>query len=183
MIGILDYLERENIPALLISVDFEKCFDMVEKDALIGSMQFFNIGKTFIEWILLLYESFESCTINSGFTSGWFQTTRAIHQVAPWVVNFFLICTEVLALQLQSNERIKPIVLCATISHLLAQYADYMDHFTTYDASSLQAIIDTDVYLNIFNVIDSRPLIHVNGPYWPLCDIMTFVRSFDHLDP
>ena len=48
LIDILDFVEREQI-----AVDFEKCFNIVETRALIGPMEYFNIGDDFYSWILI----------------------------------------------------------------------------------------------------------------------------------
>ena len=41
ILDLIEYTENENIPALLISVDFEKCFDRIEWQAVKGALNFF----------------------------------------------------------------------------------------------------------------------------------------------
>ena len=75
IIDIIDYVEKENISALYISIDFEKCFDTNEYNAIEGTMLFFNFGDFMIKMFRTLYCEFQTCTCNNGNTSQWFPTT------------------------------------------------------------------------------------------------------------
>ena len=83
MIDILEYLEKEDMAVLIISVDFEKAFDSLEHDSIWMTFRYFGFGENFIQWIQLLSNKFELCTENNGHVSDWFMPTRAIHQVCP----------------------------------------------------------------------------------------------------
>ena len=48
---IMDYTVEENIPGLLIFIDFEKAFDSVEWDFLFKCLEAFNFGSDFLHWI------------------------------------------------------------------------------------------------------------------------------------
>ena len=48
---IMDYTVEENIPGLLIFIDFEKAFDSVEWDFLFKCLEAFNFGSDFLRWI------------------------------------------------------------------------------------------------------------------------------------
>ena len=114
----------------MISIDFEKCFDTIEKDAIIGSMRSFGISEQFIQWGMLLYEGFQQCTVKNGTTSDWFYPSRAIHQGCPISSYLFLLCAQILALQLTANVKIKGILIAVEVIHLLPQFADDTDIFT-----------------------------------------------------
>ena len=47
----MDYTVEENIPGLLIFIDFEKAFDSVEWDFLFKCLEDFNFGSDFLRWI------------------------------------------------------------------------------------------------------------------------------------
>ena len=47
----MDYTVEENIPGLLIFIDFEKAFDSVEWDFLFKCLEAFNFGSDFPHWI------------------------------------------------------------------------------------------------------------------------------------
>ena len=48
---IMDFTVKENIPGLLIFVDFQKAFDSLECDFLLSFLEAFNFGRDFIHWV------------------------------------------------------------------------------------------------------------------------------------
>ena len=69
LIDIINDVEQEQINALYISIDFEKCFDTVEYVAIEGAIQFFNFGPYMISIFKLLCNQFQTCVVNNGHTS------------------------------------------------------------------------------------------------------------------
>ena len=55
MLDLLTFVEQEQIPAVLIAVDFEKCFDSINHDALFQSLRYFNISEYYISWVMMVY--------------------------------------------------------------------------------------------------------------------------------
>ena len=49
---IMDFTVKENIPGLLIFVDFQKAFDIIEWDFLVSCLEAFNFGRDFIHCVL-----------------------------------------------------------------------------------------------------------------------------------
>ena len=49
---IMDFTVKENIPGLLIFVDFQKAFDSLEWDFLVSCLEAFNFGRDFIHCVL-----------------------------------------------------------------------------------------------------------------------------------
>ena len=49
---IMDFTVKENIPGLLIFVDFQKAFDSIEWDFLVSCLVAFNSGRDFIHCVL-----------------------------------------------------------------------------------------------------------------------------------
>ena len=54
-IDVLHYFKRNDIPGLVLSIDFEKAFDKVESEFLYFVMKKFGFEEKFIRWIRLLY--------------------------------------------------------------------------------------------------------------------------------
>ena len=55
LISIIEYCEENDLPALLISIDFEKAYDYVEWPAVEYAFKFFNLGEKMIHYVKTLY--------------------------------------------------------------------------------------------------------------------------------
>ena len=56
----------ENIPGLLLFMDFQKAFDSVEWNFLYESLKMFNFGEKFFRWVKTFYNNIQSCVRNNG---------------------------------------------------------------------------------------------------------------------
>lgn len=139
---IINYADSENIEAVILSIDFEKTFNRVKISCLVGSLKIFNFGENLIRWTPLLYKNFESCTLNSGFISQLFHSTRGLHQGCPAWASYFILVAEIWGVQLCSNPKIQGISILHT-AFTLSQYADDMVVFSICTHTSLNAIVDT----------------------------------------
>ncbi|KAL9950435.1 hypothetical protein ACROYT_G042930 [Oculina patagonica] len=79
---VMDYTVEENIPGLMIFIDFKKAFDSVEWDFLLKCLEAFNFGPDFIRWVKTFYKNIQSCTINNGTT-----TKYGLKSVRYWAAN------------------------------------------------------------------------------------------------
>ena len=141
MIDVLQYLEKEQIPALLLVIDYEKCFDSLSHEALEQSLRYFNVGNNFIGLVLMLYNGFEFCVINNGRWSGYQKQSRGVHQGSALSGPLFLFPAEILARNLCKNTKIKPVEICG-LQEQLEQYADDTSIWSMYSAESINAIIE-----------------------------------------
>lgn len=62
----LHYLEENNMPGLLMLIDFEKAFDSVSWEFIFNVLNFFNFGKYFIGWIKTMFNDIKLCVIQNG---------------------------------------------------------------------------------------------------------------------
>ena len=69
---IMDFTAKKSIPGLMIFIDFEKAFDSVEWDILRYCLESFNFGPNFIHWVKTFYRNIQSCVINNGLSSEYF---------------------------------------------------------------------------------------------------------------
>ena len=60
---IMDFTAKENIPGLLLFIDFQKAFDSVEWEFLIESLKKFNFGRDFLQWVKTFYNSIQSSAV------------------------------------------------------------------------------------------------------------------------
>ena len=82
IINLMDFVDENNIPALLILVDFEKAFDHLEWSFIQNCLEFFNFGPSLQQWIKVLYTDIQSCVINNGWTESFFLSRGVISQYA-----------------------------------------------------------------------------------------------------
>ena len=140
----MEYTEEENIPALLISIDFEKCYDRIEWKAMEGALIYYNFGSFFIKMVKTLYKNIQSCTQNNGFSSTWFSPTRGLRQGCPASSYIFLLVAEILATNIRKNANIKGITINGT-EKKISQFADDTNIFIHFDKNSLQGVTDAFV--------------------------------------
>ena len=138
----LVYADQEQIPGMLLSVDFAKAFDSISWSFLYDALKFFNFGPNFVKWIQTFYNNLLSCVSVNGQYSDWFSIFRGVRQGDPSSPYLYLICAEVLSLMILNNNRIKGIKFYNSIN-ILSQFAD--DTTLSLDGSeeSLVAAIDT----------------------------------------
>ena len=143
ILDLIKIADVDDLEAVIISIDFQKCFDMVEINGLVGAMEYFQFGDSFIQWTKLLYNNSIACVSNNGYFSEYYNVTRSVKQGGPCSAFYFLILAEVLAIELRKNPKLKGIVV-NLIEKILGQYADDMD---------LYLLGKTDVITEAFNII------------------------------
>ena len=123
---IMYYTEINNIPGILLNVDFEKAFDTVSWNFLEKNLKAFNFGDNFINFINTCYRNSSSCVINNGHISDWFNINRGVRQgcpPCPLSPYLFIIVVELLAIRIRENTNIKGIIVGKT-EIKLSQLAD-----------------------------------------------------------
>ena len=69
---LMEFSLKENIPGLMIFIDFQKAFDSLEWNFLFCCLEAFGFGLEFIWWVRTLYHNIESCVINNGLATAFF---------------------------------------------------------------------------------------------------------------
>ena len=69
---IMDFTAKENIPGLMLFIDFQKAFDSVEWEFILKCLETFNFGPDFLRWVRFFFKNIQSCVINNGMTSNFF---------------------------------------------------------------------------------------------------------------
>ena len=82
--NIMDFTLKENIPGIMIFLDFQKAFDSVECDFILECLESFNFGPEFVGWVKTFYKNIQSCIINNGTTSDFFILERGVRQGDPY---------------------------------------------------------------------------------------------------
>ena len=148
-ISIIEYAESEDIPALLMFVDYEKAFDTVEWNYVEECLLYFNFSFMIINWVKILYRDISSCIINNGWFSDFFGLSRGVRQGCPLSPYLFIISAEIFAISIRNNTQIKGIDMNEGFSKI-EQFADDTFLAFLFDRDSLDEILITfDKFENI----------------------------------
>ena len=136
----MEFTLKENIPGIMIFLDFQKAFDSVEWDFILECLESFNFGSKFVGWVKTFYKNIQSCIINNGTISDFFTLERGVRQGDPLSPYLFVLAAEALAIAVWQNIAITGITIRKEETKLL-QYADDTTA-TLSDINSLQALLD-----------------------------------------
>ena len=109
-----DFLNISNhakTPGLLVSIDFRKAFDSIEKQGILSTLKKFNFGNTFISYIDVLLKDTQGCVRNGGWHSGWFETQRGVKQGCCLSPYLFLLVAELMSIKIRKEAKVKSINL------------------------------------------------------------------------
>ena len=139
MLDIIHETKVQDLEAVVMSLDFVKCFDKCSFSILHGSLNFFDFGQIVKEWTKILYDDFTVRVQNNGNFSAAISIKKGVHQGGCCSSIYFLVIAEILALSLRANEQIEGITI-RDIRNILNQFADDMDIFSLCKEASIKAI-------------------------------------------
>ena len=128
VIDVMGYSKSRKMNNVLLSIDFQKCFDSVKNDAIIGIFRYFGFGECFVEWVRLLFTDFLLTVKNNGYTSSWFTQVNGYHQGCCFSPLAFLLTAQCFAHYIKANTFIKGIDI-DQFKLLISQFADDTDLF------------------------------------------------------
>ena len=64
---ILEQTKAQDIPGILLLLDFRKAFDTVEWGLIQNSLDLFNFGSNIKQWVKTFYNNTESCVLHNGY--------------------------------------------------------------------------------------------------------------------
>ena len=108
---ILPVTEKENIPGLLMLIDFEKAFDSLSWTFLYDTLESFGYSKDFIKWIQLFNNNISGFVLQLGFLSEPISIKRGFRQGDPIASYLFLIGAEILSRLILNNKDITGIII------------------------------------------------------------------------
>ena len=123
-------------------LDFEKAFDTIEWPFIVKSFQHFGFGNSILKWLNLFYCRPESCVLNNGWASNFFEIQRGVRQGCPLSPYLFVLSVEVLAKAIRKNQSIKGIFVNRR-EIKLSQYADDTTLILDGTKKSLKASLKT----------------------------------------
>ena len=123
MYDIISFTNTENIPGMLLLVDFQKAFDTIAWDFIDKVLAFYNFGPEFRKWVRTFYNNITSCVSVNGRYSEYFNIERGVRQGDPLSPYLFLLCAEILSQILRENNQIKGLKI-RDKEAFLSQFAD-----------------------------------------------------------
>ena len=120
---IMQFADENDIPGVLLMIDFEKAFDSVSWDFIDKTLKLFNFGESFRKWVKLFQNKSNSAVCQAGFLSSFFPLHRGCRQGDPISSYLFLLCAEILAIRIKGNKNIRGITI-NDIEHIMSPYAD-----------------------------------------------------------
>ena len=104
-------------------MNIEKVFDSLNHSFLLAVLKNFGFGTSFIKWISTILNKSESCVINSGKITQYFQLNRGAHQGDPISAYLFILVMEVLFTLIKNNEKVQGLDML-NYRFLYSAYAD-----------------------------------------------------------
>ena len=139
---LIQYLNKNSKPGIILMIDFEKAFDSLEWSFLEKTLKYFNFGSNIISWIKSFYNDIESCVSYNGHISERFKLGRGVRQGDPLSPYLFILCAEILARSILSNNEIKGIKVDDS-EFILTQLADDTTFFLDNNEQSFEECIAT----------------------------------------
>ena len=134
------YLEKNNLPGLLLNVDMEKAFDSVDWQFLLKVLKAFGFQDGICRWVETFYKNIKTCVIVNGQISKWFKIERGCRQGDPLSPYLFILCMEILATMIREKEDIQGITI-NNVEHKTSLYADDMELLLGGDGRSFESCI------------------------------------------
>ena len=120
---ILEQTKLQNIPGILLQLDFRKAFDTIEWEFIQRTIALFNFGDSIQRWISIFYSKTESAVLNNGFCTNYFQLSRGVRQGFPLSSYSFVLAVELLACKIRQDQEIQGINIFGK-ELKLSQFAD-----------------------------------------------------------
>ena len=121
---VLDLTNKQQIPGILVALDFRKAFDSLEWPFIMETLNSFNFGTSIKQWISTFYTNVESAVINNGYSTNWFQPSKGVRQGCPLSPYLFILCAEIISsIKIRSEPTVKGINLFGN-ELKLSQFAD-----------------------------------------------------------
>ena len=103
IMDVMDYTKKQNIPRILLFIDFEKAFDSIDWEFMIKCLDVFGFGPSLKGWIETFYKNISSCVINNGMCTSHFEIQRGVRQGDPMSPYLFIIVAEVLSTSIRTT--------------------------------------------------------------------------------
>ena len=109
LVDLLDETQLQEIPGILLLLDFKKAFDTIEWAFIQQTLKIFNFGESVQKWVSTFYTKSESSVLNNGFTTDSFMLSRGVRQGCPLSPFLFILGAEILATKIRQSKNVSGI--------------------------------------------------------------------------
>ena len=123
---VLDYIDKTNKPAILVTLDQENAFDRVDHEFMLCVLQKFGFGPSFCQWVGIFYGCAFSRILINGSLSSPVYLYRGVRQGCPLSPLLYVLVSEVLSTQVRHCNDIEGFMLpgAGGLQFKISQYAD-----------------------------------------------------------
>ena len=82
---ILEQTKAQDIPGILVLLDFRKAFDTMEWGFIQNTLDLFNFGSNIKQWVKTFYNNTESSVLHNGYTTNYFNYQEVLDRVAHFL--------------------------------------------------------------------------------------------------
>ena len=151
---VLKVCDMQKLSGYLLTADFEKAFDSLNHNFLIAVLKKYGFGDYFFDWVLILFNSQESCVINGGHSTKYFPLERGARQGDSNSAYLFVLALEIFFILIKTNNDIQGIEI---FNHefLYTAYADDTT-FLVKDLNSVKVILSSLDQFHTFSGLRSN---------------------------
>ena len=120
---VVNQTKIQNIPGILVHVDFCKAFDTIERSFIKRSLALFNFGDSIQQWVSTFYNNSDRAALNDGFCTNFFKLSRGVRQSCPLSPYLFIVGAEILVCKIRQDKTVKGITVFQKELKLI-QFAD-----------------------------------------------------------
>lgn len=153
LLSVIKKCEEDQIPAILLSVDFKKAYDSLDWTALKEILRAFNFGEDFISMVMICYTDIRTAVINNNHWSAWFKPKSGLEQGCVLSCFLFILAIEILALKIRQNDSILGIQFNNKVKKL-GQFVDDLWTVLRFDIDSFQELLFEFIEFKDFTGLD-----------------------------
>ena len=153
------------MPGLLLFLDFEKALDTLEWPFIRKTFEHFGFGPSLLNWLKVFYCNSESCILNNGWASNFFELNWGVRQGCPLSPYLFILSVEVLANAICQKKEIHGI----TVKDKEIKLSQYADDTTFILDGSEESLLESLKTIDYFGNISG---LRLNSKRQKLCGLV-----------
>ena len=103
---IFECTDTLDIKGIALFLDFKKAFDSLEWNFILEALETFGFGASLVQWVKTFYNNIQSCVINNGYATPFFELERGVRQGCPLSGILFVIAVKILANSIRDDQLI-----------------------------------------------------------------------------